>query len=72
MYWWFRDEEVILLATTPIIDSPKEVRKGSRDYYKEKFESLMKRYEKDVLQNNKESINIAEVPGLLKITSAKP
>ena len=32
----------------------------------------MKRYEKDVLQNNKESINIAEVPGLLKITTVKP
>ena len=32
----------------------------------------MKRYEKDMLHNNKESINISEVPGLLKITTVKP
>ena len=66
------DSQVASLATTPSIESPKMVRHGSREYYKTKFESLLNKYENVVGNYNKESINIAEVPGLLKVTTVKP
>ena len=61
------------LATTPVIESPKVVRHDSKEYWKAKFDSMSKKYGEVVeAYNEKKSINIAEVPGLLKVTKVKP
>ena len=55
-------------VSTPTIESPADVRHGSAEYWKKKFESAMS----VVNTISDSSINLENIPGLLKVNKIKP
>ena len=55
-------------SSTLVINSPIHIRNGSASYWKHKFKQAMEAYSK----NSEQSLQIEDVPGLLKINKVKP